>query len=420
MGRAYAGIAAMDQNLGRQRDAEANYKLALQRIDRMTDREKFRTRGGYYLLIRNNAGAIQEFTTLVKDYPADTSGHANLALASFYQRDMDKALEEQKRALAITPRSVLQHSNLSLYALYGGDFNTATKEATQILKDNPRFETAERTLALAALANGRIEEARQEYKKLEAMSPQGTSMALTGLADLALYEGRLSEAENILEKAVATDLEAKNADAAANDDATLAMTQAGLNKPAQARATASRAVAASQDPGVLYRAAEVFLAIGDPAQAQQQVAPLAKRLESEPQVYVKLVAGEVQLKRGSPREALASFQEAQKLLDTWFGHFDLGRAYLDAGAFTQASSELDVCLRRKGEATSVFFDDNPSYHWLPDVYYFHGRAREGLKSQDAAESYKTFLAIKEKGEGGALVADARKRLSEAGKSFGVR
>ena len=410
MGRAYAGIAAMDQNLGRDSDAEANYKLALARMDRMTEREKYRTRGGYYLLIRNTAAAIQEFTALIKDYPADTSAQANLALAYFYQRDMDKAVEEEKRALAITPHSVQQHSNLSLYALYAGDFDTATKEATQILKDNPKFETAERTLALANLASGRVEEARQEYAKLQAISPRGASMALTGLADLALYEGRPAEAADLLEKAVAADLASKDADAAANDEVTLAFAQAALNKSAHARAAALKAAARSQDPGVLYRAAQVFLANGEPAQAQRQVAPLAKRLESEPQVYAKLIAGEAQLKRGNAREALTAFREAQKHLDSWLGHFDLGRAYLDAGAFTQASSEFDACLRRRGEATSVFFDDNPSYHWLPDVYYYQGRAREGLKSPGAVESFQAFLAIKQKGEGDALVDDARRRL----------
>lgn len=238
-------------------------------------------------------------------------------------------------------------------------------------------------------------------------------MALTGLADLALYEGRPTEATSLLEKAVAADLQAKNTDAASNDQVTLALTQAALNKSAQARAKAAEATAKSQDPGVLYRAAEVYLATGEPARALQQVAPLAKRLESEPQVYVKLIAGEAQLKRGHPHEALATFQEAQKLLDSWLGHFDLGRAYLEAGAFTQASSEFDACLRRRGEATSVFLDDNPSYHWFPGVLYYQGRAREGLKSPGAAESYKMFLDIKGKSEGDALVADARKRLGKA-------
>ncbi len=105
------------------------------------------------------------------------------------------------------------------------------------------------------------------------------------------------------------------------------------------------------------------------------------------------------------------FQQAQKIGDTWLGHFDLGRAYLDGGAFTEASSEFDVCLKRRGEATSIFLDDVPSYHYLPAVYYYQGRAREGLKSPGAAESYKTFLGMKEKGAGDPLVAESRKRLA---------
>ena len=37
--------------------------------------------------------AIEEYTALVTAYPADSTGLANLALASFYQRDMARALE---------------------------------------------------------------------------------------------------------------------------------------------------------------------------------------------------------------------------------------------------------------------------------------------------------------------------------------
>jgi len=93
------------------------------------------------------------------------------------------------------------------------------------------------------------------------------------------------------------------------------------------------------------------------------------------------------------------------------GHFDMGLAYLAASAYTEASSEFDVCLKRRGEATSVFLDDVPSYHLLPTVYYYLGRAREGLNSPGAAESYKMFLSIKENGAGDPLVADAQRRIS---------
>ena len=411
LGRAYAGMAAMYANTGKRQEAEKYYSLALAHIDRMTDREKYRTRSGYYLLMRNQAKAIEELTALVNQYPADTAGHANLALAYFYSRDMGKALKEQRRALEITPHSILQRVNYSMYALYAGDFDTAAKEAQTILQENPKFDQALRTLALAELGQGHNDEARQNYVKLQEVSAYGASIAATGLADLALYEGRLADAAGILEKAIAVDLAAKDADSAVDRAATLALTQITLGKTQEALSSAGKATAGSNEPGVLYRAAQVYLAAGQEAKALQLVAPLAQRLETEPQVYAKLIAGEAQLKKGNARDALTTFQEAQKLADTWLGHFDLGRGYLEASAFTEASSEFDVCLKRRGEATSVFLDDVPSYHWLPPVYYYQGRAREGLHSPGAAESYKTFLSIKEKGAGDPLVADAQRRLS---------
>ena len=410
LGRAYAGLAAMDANTGRRQEAGKNYQAAMSRIDRMTDREKYRTRSGYYLLMRNQPKAIEELTALVNQYPSDTAGHANLALAYFYQRDMAKALEEQRRAILITPHSVQQRSNLSLYALYAGDFEAATNEVAQVLKENPRFEVGVRTLALAKLATGHPADAQKEYERLTAMSSRGASMAATGLADVALYEGRLADAVAILRKGIIEDLADKDEDSAAYNQATLGLTLLALNKSGEALAAASSA-ATSKDEGILYRVAQIYQAAGQEPRALVIAGQLAQRLETEPQVYAKLVAGEGQLRKGSPREAVNLFQQAQKLADTWLGHFDLGRAYLDAGAFTEASSEFDVCLKRRAEVTSVFLDDVPSYHYLPPVYYYQGRAREGLKSPGAAESYKAFLAIKENGAGDPLVADARKRLN---------
>jgi eukaryotic-like serine/threonine-protein kinase len=417
LGRAYAGTAAMYANLGKRQDAEKFYQLALTRIDRMTEREKFRTRSGYYLLMRNQPKAIEELSALVNQYPADTAGHANLALACFYGRNMAKAREEQKRALEITPRSVLQRVNFAMYALYDGDFEVAGKEAQEILGENPKFDQALRTLALSELGRGHNEQARQNYLKLQGASAYGASIAATGLADLALYEGRLAEAAATLEKAVAADIAAKDQDSAADRGATLALTQVTLGKTRDGVASAATASASSKEPGVLYRAAQVYLEAGQEAKALQLVAPLARRLEAEPQVYAKLIAGEAQLRKGDAREALNTFQDAQKLADTWLGHFDMGLAYLAASAYTEASSEFDVCLRRRGEATSVFLDDVPSYHLLPAVYYYQGRAREGLHSPGAADSYKTFLSIKENGAGDPLAADAQRRLVSHSSGF---
>jgi tetratricopeptide (TPR) repeat protein len=398
LGRAYAGLAVAFQISGKRDEAQRYYQQALSRIGRMTDREKYRTRGVYFLSNRNSEKAIEEFNALVKRYPADSAGHANLAIAWLYLRNMPRALEEGRKATEIYPKNVPQRNNAALYAMYSGDFEAAGREARAVLDLNPKYAKAYVALALSELAQGRTEQAMDAYRRLEQI---GSPYAAYGLADLALYEGRAGDAESILEKS-----------AAAGKLAPLAYAQLLRGKTAAAVVAADRAVAASQDESVCFSAAQIYLQAGQSNKARGLAAGLGGRLEAEPQAYARLIAGELALKQGDPREAIQHFQQANKLADTWLGHFDLGRAYLEAGAFTEADSEFDTCLKRRGEAAAVFLDEIPSYRYLPPVYYYLGRAREGLKSPGAAESYRIFLKIKEKGGDDPLVTDARKRLGK--------
>jgi eukaryotic-like serine/threonine-protein kinase len=410
-GRAYAGLAATEANIGKRSEAEKNYQQAMVHIDRMTEREKYRTRGGYYLLIRDQQKAIDEYTRLIQQFPADSVGYSNLALAYFYSRNMAKAQEIGRHSADLNPASVAQRGNLALYALYAGDFANAAKEAQAALKLNPKYEPSVRALALAELGQGQDDQAAETYQKLAAISARGASMAATGLADLALYEGRIKDAINVLEKGIAADLGAKDSAAAGGKMAMLAEAQLALGQKGPATASAEKAISASPDDGVGFLAARVFIEAGQPARAKTIAADLSKRLEPEPQAYAKLIEGESELKLGDARGAIKSFMDGQKLADTWLGHFDLGRASLKAGAFPQASSEFDACHQRRGEASSIFLDDEPSYRVFPEVLYYLGQAQEGLHSAGAADSYKAFLAVKAKGVDDPLIKDARRRLS---------
>jgi hypothetical protein len=114
--------------------------------------------------------------------------------------------------------------------------------------------------------------------------------------------------------------------------------------------------------------------------------------------------------QGKLHEAVSSFERAQTIVNTWLGTYDLGRAYLEAKLYPDAQNEFDVCLKRRGEASAVFLDDNPTLRYLPAVYYFSGLAKAGLSSPDAADDFKTFLSIKQRSERDPMVSDAKHRL----------
>ena len=143
----------------------------------------------------------------------------------------------------------------------------------------------------------------------------------------------------------------------------------------------------------------------------QSAASLAAELQAEPQAYAKLIEGDIALKGGDARQAIKLFSEANMLLDTWIGHYDLGRAYLDANAFIQADSEFDRCLGRRGEALALFLDEEPTYAYLPSVYYYQGRVREGMKMAGAVESYKSYLGFRGQSKEDPLLADVNRRVA---------
>jgi tetratricopeptide (TPR) repeat protein len=158
-------------------------------------------------------------------------------------------------------------------------------------------------------------------------------------------------------------------------------------------------------------AARILAQAGQAPRARELAAGLAKQLFPEPQAYAKIVEGNILLDGGQIREAIDALTAANRLLDTWIGRFDLGRAYLEAGAFAQADSEFDRCLTRRGEALSLILDGDPTFGYLPLLYYYQGRVREGLKLAGAADSYRTYLSIRATAGEDPLLADVRKRLA---------
>ena len=411
LGRADSGVAVLYSNQGRRDEAEKYFQLAMAKIDRMSDREKLRTRGGYYLIVRRDPDkAIEEYGQLVSRYPADTAGISNLALAYFYKRDMGKALAEGRRAIEIYPKNVPQRNNVGLYAMYAGDFETAIREQNEVLKMNPRFVLAYVGLALSQLAQGHPDSAAETWRKAAAIDPRGASDAALGLADIALYQGKAAEAVPLLEKGIEADLAAGDPSSAAVKLAALAGSRLELGQHAAALAAADRAVSLGKGENVLYPSARVFLAAGKEARALALATLISSRLEQDPQAYADLIRGEAELLRGRPREALRILEGARKIADTWMGRYLLGRAYLDAGAYPDADRELETCSKRRGEATALFLDEAPTYRYFPPVSYYLGRVKEELKSPAAADFYRAYLSIKASGGADPLAADARKRV----------
>jgi len=411
MGRAYAGLALVYRNRGQDEKANMYFEKVMPLIDQMTDREKYRTRGVYYLFNRDFKKAAEEYSALIQQFPMDSAAHTNLPLAYFYNREMQKAFEEGQKAAEFAPKNILPRINLVWYAMGVGKFDVAEEVFREVMQMNPEFFDALVPLALVQLAQERPREAEKTYLELSSKDARLAALAAIGLADLALYEGRLNDARKILEAGIEADLKNKFEDEASLKSVILAQTLLAQGKIKEAIQAADRVAASSKKGSNLFSIALVYVQAEKPELAVKVAEALTAKPNPELQAYARIIEGEVAQKKGSIPGAVDLYYKSTALLDTWIGHLALGCAHLEAKEYIEAHSEFDMCLKRRGEATSIFLDDFPSYRYFAPVYYYLGRAQEGLKSPAAIESYQKFLKIKERADpGDPLVEDAQKRI----------
>jgi tetratricopeptide (TPR) repeat protein len=407
-GLAYTGMAAASRNLGRRDDAEKYLNNAIAHLEGMTERERYRTRALSYGLTGDYKACVTEYRDLIAKYTGDAASRNNLALCSAYLRDWPATLAEMRRVVAMLPKRITYRTNLAIYLSYAGEFAAAEEAARK-----------EGTVGLVALAfaqhgQGRMNEARETYQKLAALDALSASRAASGLADIAAYEGRFSEAARILREGAANDLKNGESGRAATKLVQVAQTHILRGEKAPAIKAAEEALAASQTIKIQFLAARVFVAAGNAKQANMLAEKLASQFPAEPRAYSKIINGELAL-ADNPRQAIALLMEANELFDTWIGHFDLGRAYLDAGGILPAEGEFDRCITRRGEAVSLFLDEEPTYSYFPQAYYYLGRVRQAMKSAKFGESYQRYLDIRGNSTEDPLVREVRK-LAEASPS----
>jgi serine/threonine protein kinase/tetratricopeptide (TPR) repeat protein len=415
-GRAWAGMGVIYTIFKDEEKTKAAYDQALKLVDRMSEREKYRTLGTYYMgVARNYEKAIENYETLVELYPADNVGHGNLALAYLNTGNVQRALEEGRKALELYPGQWADRYNYAMYSMYAGDFETAEAEGARVVEQVPTFELAFVPVALSRLARDDYEGALSVYEQLAATSPYGASLASFGRADLEMYRGGFRRALEILEEAIALDEKAGSTGMLAQNYVAAAEAYLVLGENEQALAAARKAAELSSHESVLFPAALVLLRAGSVAEAEAIALDLDNRLQTLTSAYARLIEAEVAMTRGEYATAIEKFRDSIERRDTWFGRFLLGRLYVDRELYPEAMAELDLAVERHGEVTDVFFYDTPSLRYLPEAYYWLARAQQPIGVAEARENYAWFLEHRTEADSpDPLAADASQRWSSLG------
>lgn len=377
-GRAYSGWALALFYLGREDQAKALWERALTEMDTMTERERYRTLGLYYVAIAGDyQKAVESYQTLVDKYPADNTGHNNMAISYYFMLDFRKAMEAAGKGLAIYPSNKTVISNYALFAMLAGEFEVADKRAQKLLADDAGMWKAWLPIAMARLEKGDLAAAEQAYESMAKSGERGAPFANLGLADIALFSGDYAKAAQLLEAGVSGDMVGGNQRLLGRKYIALAEARNGLGDVAGAREALRTGLDTQQGNGQLVPAALLSLELGDKAFAADIAETLSQELQPNSRSFGLVIKGAIASKEGRHADAIDALRSGIALTDSWLLRYYLGRAYFEAGKYIEALDEFDICMQRKGEATALFLDDDePTWRYMAPLTTWIEKTRE--------------------------------------------
>jgi tetratricopeptide (TPR) repeat protein len=410
-GRAYSGWALAAFNLGRDAEAEELWQKAVELMDTMTDRERYRTLGLYYVAVSQNyPKAIESYESLVENYPADGAGHNNLGIAYFATLDFKRALEEGRRTLDIYPNNLVYQYNFALYAMFVGEFDLADESGRAIVATDASRYYAWLPVAIAELSRGNIDAATDAYDQMAATGPAGASLANLGLADIELFRGEFGKAAELLQQGIEMDVDAGNSRSAATKYIVLAEALARLGDEKESMQAIADSLAIRQGLARQVPAALLYLEHGHVDKARDIGEDLSQQIQTQRRAYGTMILGIIDMQEGRHADAVGKLTAAIGYSDHWLIRFYLGRAYLEAGSAVEAMDEFEILAQRRGEASALFLDDLPTWRYLATLPYWQGRAHDAMGVYHSArEKYATFISQRPAGD--PLAADARQRMA---------
>ncbi len=383
MARAYSGWGLSAHKIGRPTESDEQWQKALSLLDRMTERERYRTLGLYYTVVSLNYNtAIENYQQLVEKFPADGAGINNLSILYIFTAQYDKALAQSEKLLKIYPGRTLYHGNHAQYAIYAGDIVTAAAEAQKVISQDPSFFKSYMILALVSLHEGDAAAAIKTYARMAETGTRGASLANIGLADIALFEGRYADAVQILNEGIAMDEAENNERGVGSKKIALAQAQIALGESETGLQTIDD-VAATRGDGQLVPSAEIYSAAGRYDDAFEIAEQYREQLRPTARAYADLIDGINAIHQQEHVLAIESLRKALDSADLWIVRYYLGQAYLGAGYPAEASAEFENLTTRRGEAGGMFFDDVPTWRYTASLDEWKEKAGAAISNLSA-------------------------------------
>lgn len=349
---AYGLLAIVYNNLGESTLAKDSIRKAYELRERVSERERLEIEAYYDQIATGDLEkARQSYELWAQTYPHNSIPPTNLCMIDIALGQYDKALPEALEALRSEPESGNNYENLAFSYFLLGQLEEA--QATISEAHAKKLDTPNLHLLLYLLAFMKNDTAGLAQKIAWSRdSPGIEDVFLNAEADMSSYSGQLATSRDLSRAAVASALQAKQKETAANHEADAALREAFFGQIAPARKRASAALALSSGRDVQYRAALALALSGDSARAQTLGNELKQHYPDDTIVQfmdLPTLRAQLALNRNDSARAIEELQSAApyELGNGMQAIYLRGEAYLSSRDGSKAAAEFQKIIEHR-------------------------------------------------------------------------
>ncbi len=358
---AYEALGISYSNLREPGLATENLRKAYDLRDRVSERERFRISGSYYLLATGELEkAIQTYELWAQTYPRNSEPLGNLGVDYTYLGQYGKAVTASLEDLRLNPGSAAAFTNLvGLYPAVNhlDEAKAMYLQAIDHKVDNPFLHGNRYGVAFLESDNSEM-----QRQVAAASGKPGEDVLLSFASDTEAFYGRLASARILSQRAIDFARSNDSKETAAAWQMNSALREAEFNNTSRSRQEIAPALADAPTRDASVLAALAWSRIGDIERAERMAQSLADRFPLNTAInryWLPAVHASIEIRRGNAAKALEDLRTtAQYELGTPLPQFEVGgslypvyirgEAYLLLHQGKEAAAEFQKFLDHSG------------------------------------------------------------------------
>jgi Flp pilus assembly protein TadD/tRNA A-37 threonylcarbamoyl transferase component Bud32 len=347
---AYARLGTVYNNLGQSELSETNRQKAFELRDRASEHEKLYIMSHFYVDSGQLDKGITALELYKQTYPRDSTPYNNIAAVYIQMGQFENALENARQAVQLDPDSASGYSNAGFAYAGLNRLDEAKATFNEALQHKAGAALAHSSLAMIAWLQG--DQAAME-RELDLMrnDPQ-SDFTETGMRSaMAAYGGQIKAGRNFGQKQREAAGRLGFKEAAANEYAQEAFTEATLMNKARALEDVAQALKLSQSRNVVLYCASALAMAGEDARAAKLADDVAQKRPYDTLVQfvaVPLIKAQIELNHENPGKAIDLLDSALVYARANSGVLYVrGNAYLKAGRGSDAVQAFQRLLDLK-------------------------------------------------------------------------